>query len=196
MITVLLSVRYLEDRGRAAGEYYLLILCATLGMMFMASGIDLITIFIGLETMALSFYILAGYIKPSSRSNEAAVKYFLLGAFSLGILLYGMSLLYGGTGTTNLREMAPRSRPGRRARSCAWCSGSSWWSPGRLQDGGGAVPHLGAGRLRGAPTPMTAFLSVGRRRRRSRLLVRIFIEGLPGDAASIGRVLLFWCWRW
>jgi NADH-quinone oxidoreductase subunit N len=72
----------------------------------MAGGIDLITIFIGLETMAVSFYILAGYIKPNQRSNEAAVKYFLLGAFSLGILLYGMSLMYGLSGTTNLRVMA------------------------------------------------------------------------------------------
>src|SRR5207244_4663287 len=67
---------------------------------------DLITIFIGLETMAVSFYILAGFIKPNQRSNEAAVKYFLLGAFSLGILLYGMSLMYGLSGTTSLRAMA------------------------------------------------------------------------------------------
>src|SRR5438067_1466907 len=93
-ITVLMSVRYLEVEGASPGEYYFLILCATLGMMIMAGGIDLITIFIGLETMAVSFYILAGFIKPNQRSNEAAVKYFLLGAFSLGILLYGMSLMY------------------------------------------------------------------------------------------------------
>src|SRR4029453_636662 len=106
-ITVLMSVPYLQIEGASPGEYYFLILCATLGMMIMAAGIDLITIFIGLETMAVSFYILAGFIKPSQRSNEAAVKYFLLGAFSLGILLYGMSLMYGLSGTTNLRVMAP-----------------------------------------------------------------------------------------
>jgi NADH-quinone oxidoreductase subunit N len=94
-ITVLMSSRYLEVEGASPGEYYFLILCATLGMMIMAGGIDLITIFIGLETMAISFYILAGFIKPNQRSNEAAVKYFLLGAFSLGILLYGMSLKIG-----------------------------------------------------------------------------------------------------
>src|SRR5204863_5060480 len=105
-LTVLMSVRYLEIEGVSPGEYYFLILCATLGMMIMAGGIDLIAIFIGLETMAVSFYILAGFIKPSQRSNEAAVKYFLLGAFSLGILLYGMSLMYGLSGTTNLRVMA------------------------------------------------------------------------------------------
>jgi len=105
-ITVLMSVKYLELEGASPGEYYFLVLCATLGMMVMAGGIDLITIFIGLETMAVSFYILAGFIKPNQRSNEAAVKYFLLGAFSLGILLYGMSLMYGLSGTTNLRAMA------------------------------------------------------------------------------------------
>src|SRR5258708_12594821 len=75
-------------------------------MMIMAGGIDLITLFIGLETMAVSFYILAGFIKPNQRSNEAAGKYFLLGAFSLGILLYRMLLMYGLSGTTNLRVMA------------------------------------------------------------------------------------------
>src|SRR6187402_2762825 len=107
ILTVLMSVSYLEIEGASPGEYYFLILCATLGMMIVAGGIDLITTFIGLETMAVSFYILAGFIKPNQRSNEAAVKYFLLGAFSLGILLYGMSIMYGLSGTTSLRAMAP-----------------------------------------------------------------------------------------
>ena len=98
-MTVLMSVRYLEIEGASPGEHCTyLVLCATLGMMIMAGGIDLITSFIGLETMAVAFYILTGFIKPNQRSNEAAVKYFLLGAFSLGILLYGMSLLYGLSG--------------------------------------------------------------------------------------------------
>ena len=87
-------------------------------MMFMAGGTDLITLFIGLETMAISFYILTGFLKPSRRSNEAAVKYFLLGAFSLGILLYGMSLMYGLSGTTNLRAIAT-ALVGQETRSAA-----------------------------------------------------------------------------
>src|SRR5437868_13903808 len=77
-ITVLMSVRYLAIEGASPGEYYFLILCATLGMMIMAGGIDLISIFIGLETMAVSFYILAGFIKPSERPNEPPVNDFLL----------------------------------------------------------------------------------------------------------------------
>ena len=126
-LTVLMSVRYLDVEGTRAGEYYFLILCATLGMMFMAGGTDLITLFIGLETMAISFYILTGFLKPSRRSNEAAVKYFLLGAFSLGILLYGMSLMYGLSGTTNLRAIATGARRAGVAIR-GWCSRSfsSW----------------------------------------------------------------------
>ena len=87
-LTLLMSAPYLKVEGIRVGEYYFLILCATLGMMFMASGVELITLFIGLETMAVSFYVLAGFLKPNPRSNEAAVKYFLLGGFSMGILLY------------------------------------------------------------------------------------------------------------
>ena len=105
-VTVLMSPSYLKVEGVRSGEYYFLILCATLGMMFMASGVDLITLFIGLETMAVSFYILAGFLKPNQRSNEASVKYYLLGAFSTGVLLYGMSLLYAVSGSTNLAEIA------------------------------------------------------------------------------------------
>ncbi len=104
--TILLSRRYLEVEQADAGAYYFLVLCATLGMMVMAAGVDLITLFIGLETMAVSFYILTGFLKPDRRSNEAAIKYFVLGAFSLGILLYGMSVLYALSGTTKLRELA------------------------------------------------------------------------------------------
>ncbi len=147
-LTVLMSVRYLEIEGASPGEYYFLILCATLGMMIMAGGIDLITIFIGLETMAVSFYILAGFIKPNQRSNEAAVKYFLLGAFSLGILLYGMSLMYGLSGTTNLRTHGDGvCRAG--ARSAAGAGRHPGGGRHRLQDRRRAVPHVGAGRLRG-----------------------------------------------
>ena len=146
-LTVLMSVQYLEVEGTRAGEYYFLILCATLGMMFMAGGTDLITLFIGLETMAISFYILTGFLKPSRRSNEAAVKYFLLGAFSLGILLYGMSLLYGLSGTTNLRRIAT-ALAGQESRSAARARRDSGRGRHGLQDCRRAVPHVGAGRVR------------------------------------------------
>src|SRR5258706_751187 len=100
-LVILLSVKYLEIEKEQEGEYYALLLFACVGMMFMASGVDLIVMFLGLEAMALSFYVLTGFLRREKRSNEAALKYVLLGAFSSGILAYGFSILYGLTGTTN-----------------------------------------------------------------------------------------------
>jgi NADH-quinone oxidoreductase subunit N len=101
-LVILLSVKYLEIEREQEGEYYALLLFACIGMMFMASGIDLIVLFLGLETMALSFYVLTGFLRREKRSNEAALKYVLLGAFSSGILAYGFSILYGLSGATNI----------------------------------------------------------------------------------------------
>src|SRR5687767_719853 len=176
-LTVLMSVKYLEVEGTRAGEYYFLILCATLGMMFMAGGTDLITLFIGLETMAISFYILTGFLKPSRRSNEAAVKYFLLGAFSLGILLYGMSLMYGLSGTTNLRVMAT-SFAGRESDPLLILAMVLVIAGIGFKIA--AVPfHMWAPDVyEGAPTPVTAFLSVGSKAASFAMLLRIFLEGM------------------
>src|SRR6266446_4584825 len=101
-LVILLSVKYLEIEREQEGEYYALLLFACVGMMLMASGVDLIVMFLGLETMALSFYVLTGFLRREKRSNEAALKYVLLGAFSSGILAYGFSLLYGLSASTNL----------------------------------------------------------------------------------------------
>ena len=177
-LTILMSSRYLEVENVRCGEYYFLILCATLGMMVMASAVDLIAIFIGLETMAVSFYILAGYLKPSRRSNEAAVKYFLLGAFSLGLLLYGMSILYGLTGTTNLHgimEVLEGSvvSPILLLAVVLVIAGVGFKIA--------AVPfHMWAPDVyEGAPTPVTAFLSVGSKAASFAMVLRIFQEALP-----------------
>src|SRR5229473_5893426 len=105
-LVILLSVHYLEIEDEHHGEYYALMLFATVGMMFMASGVDLIVQFLGLETMAISFYILAGFLRRERRSNEGAMKYLLLGAFSSGLLAYGFSILFGLTASTNLFEIA------------------------------------------------------------------------------------------
>ncbi len=105
-LTVLVSLRYLDDEGSQHGEYYALLLFAAVGMMCMAGGGDLITIYLGLELMSLSTYVLAGFIRRDVESTEAAVKYFLMGAFTSGILLYGLALLYGLTGTTSLEGVA------------------------------------------------------------------------------------------
>src|SRR5207249_12241327 len=104
-LVILLSVKYLQIEEEQEGEYYALLLFACVGMMFMASGIDLIVMFLGLETMALSFYVLTGFLRREKRSNEAALKYVLLGAFSSGILAYGFSLIYGLSGATDIRNI-------------------------------------------------------------------------------------------
>src|ERR1041385_101363 len=104
-LAIAISTRYLDIEGEQHGEYYALILFATVGMMFLACGYDLISLYISLELMALTFYVLVAFTKREKRSNEAAMKYFLLGAFSSGILLYGMSLLYGVAGSTNIGEI-------------------------------------------------------------------------------------------
>src|SRR5215475_8441704 len=188
-MTVLMSMKYLEIERVSPGEYYFLILCATLGMMILAGGIDLISIFIGLETMTVSFYILAGFIKPNPRSNEAAVKYFLLGAFSVGILLYGMSLMYGLSGTTGLRAMATvfvgQERDLRLVLAVILVVAGVGFKIA-------AVPfHMWAPDVyEGAPTPVTAFLSVGSKAASFAMLLRIFLEGLPSMSADWR--LLFW----
>jgi NADH-quinone oxidoreductase subunit N len=137
----------------------------------------------------VSFYILAGFIKPNQRSNEAAVKYFLLGAFSLGILLYGMSLMYGLSGTTNLRVMAvtfesiPKD-PRLILAVILLVAGVGFKIA--------AVPfHMWAPDVyEGAPTPITAFLSVGSKAASFAMLIRIFVEGLPVMSADWR--LMFW----
>jgi len=187
-LTVLFSRRYLQVVGVSPGVYYFLILCATLGMMVMAAAIDLLTLFVGLEIMTVSFYVLAGFLKLDRRSNEAAVKYFVLGAFSLGILLYGMSLLYALTGTTKLRELAMALPAG---------SPSLALTMGVLLIGAGmafkiaAVPfHMWAPDVyEGAPTPVAAFLSVGSKAASFAMLIRILFEALPSAAVQWSQAL-------
>src|SRR5215475_5860424 len=105
-IAILMSVRYLETEHENHGEYYALMLLSVAGMMCMASGFDIVLIFIGLELMAISTYVLVGFLRRDRRSNEAALKYLLLGAFSSGIFAYGLSLLYGLSGSTSLSVIA------------------------------------------------------------------------------------------
>jgi NADH-quinone oxidoreductase subunit N len=107
-ISILISVRYMKTEHENHGEYYALMLLSVVGMMCMAAGFNIVLIFIGLELMAISTYVLVGFLRRDRRSNEAALKYLLLGAFSSGIFAYGLSLLYGLTGSTNLGDIGKR----------------------------------------------------------------------------------------
>ena len=101
-LSILMSVHYMDVEREHHGEFYALMLFSVVGMMCMAAGVDVVLIFIGLELMAISTYVLVGFLRRDRRSNEAALKYLLLGAFSSGIFAYGLSLFYGLTGSTNL----------------------------------------------------------------------------------------------
>src|ERR1051325_10665801 len=191
-LAIAISSRYLDIEGEQHGEYYALVLFATVGMMFLACGYDLITLYISLELMALTFYVLVAFTKREKRSNEAAMKYFLLGAFSSGILLYGMSLLYGIAGSTNLGEI------GRSIATLAVATpaGEATLRPllllGMIALAAGlffkiaAVPfHMWApDAYEGAPTSVTAFLSTGSKAASFALYARIFIEALNGMRAD------------
>ena len=121
VLAIIISVRYLEQEGANRGEYYALILFAQAGMSIMASGYDLVTLFVGLELMALSFYVMVGFLRGQLRANEAAMKYLLLGAFSSGFLAYGFSLFYGLSGST-VCDRLPRPSPhaSRATLFCCW----------------------------------------------------------------------------
>ena len=199
-LTILLSIRFVEEGGYPAGEFYALLLFAATGMLFMASGFNLLSIWISLELMALSSYILAGYFKFESRSNEAALKYFILGALSSGILLYGVSLLYGATGKLGLVEIAS-AIPGA-AESSGTLIAIGWLMMAiGLFFKVSAVPfHVWTPDVYvGSPTPVTAFLAVGSKAASFAILVRIFYQALPAlqqdwqiITAAIAAVTMIW----
>jgi len=188
-----ISTRFLDIEGEQHGEYYALILFATVGMMFIASGYDLISLYISLELMALTFYVLVAFTKREKRSNEAAMKYFLLGAFSSGLLLYGMSLLYGISGSTNIGEIGsnlsrlmPEIEKALNDPNNPLAGLRPMLLLAMIALGAGlffkvaAVPfHMWAPDVyEGAPTSVTAFLSTGSKAASFALYARIFSEAL------------------
>jgi NADH-quinone oxidoreductase subunit N len=189
-LTLLLSVAYLRQTGMDAGEYSALILFSTLGMMVMAGSLDLMTIFLGLETLSISLYILAGFLRAQLRSNEAALKYLLLGAFASGFVLYGIALVYGATGSTNLRRVAEVLAAGQPHSPALLTTGM-----GLLIVGFGfkvaAVPfHMWAPDVyEGAPTSVTAFMIAGTKAAAFTALLRILMTGLPALLPDWSRVL-------
>ena len=177
-MTVLISTVWVEREDIPVGEYHCLLLFATVGMMFMASGNDLVVIFLGLETSSIATYVMAGLRRSDLRSNESSMKYFILGSFASAFLLYGMGLIYGATGTTNITEIALKlSNPN---------------FPALLLVGGAmliigfgfkvaAVPfHIWTPDVyEGAPTPITAFMAAGPKTAAFASFVRMFVIGFP-----------------
>ncbi len=162
LLTIFLSVKYIALEKIPAGEYYSLLFFATTGMMIMAAATDLIVLYLGLELMALSTYILAGIIRGNQRSNEAALKYFFLGAFSSAFLLYGITLVYGLTGSTNLREIASALHSLQLVDNPITMLALVFFIAAFGFKIALAPFHMWAPDVyEGAPTPVTAFMSAG-----------------------------------
>ncbi|MEW6201878.1 MAG: NADH-quinone oxidoreductase subunit N [bacterium] len=178
-LTILLSPRYLNNEEITAGEYYVIILIATFGMMIMASAGNLLMVFLGIEVLSIALYVLAGINRRRLASGEAALKYLLLGAFATGFLLYGIAMIYGATGTIELDKIAEYLGGIRGAEPLltigiilllvgfgfkASLVPFHFWTPDVYQ---------------GAPTPGTALMSTGAKAAAFAVLFRVFATALP-----------------
>ncbi|MEP6944701.1 MAG: proton-conducting transporter membrane subunit, partial [Acidobacteriota bacterium] len=177
-MTILISAVWAELETIPVGEYHALLLFSTFGMMMMSAGNDLVIIFLGLETLSIATYVMAGLRKGDLRSNESSMKYFILGSFASAFLLYGMALTYGATGSTNLTVIATKL--------------SSANFPGLLLIGG-AMMLIGFGFkiamapfhvwapdvYEGAPSAVTGFMAAGPKAAAFASFVRVFVLGFP-----------------
>ena len=190
-LTILLSIEYNEREGIKTGEYYALILLCTVGMILLASSTDLIMVFLGVEVVSICLYVLAGIRRNNLASNEAALKYFLLGAFATGFLLYGMTLVYGSTGSTNLFKIAEFIKTTDGAESNPLLLMGVVLLVIGLGFKVAAAPfHMWAPDVyQGAPTPVTAFMAVGPKAAAFAAFFRFFTEAIP-DLAPSWEILL------
>ena len=192
ILAVMLSLSYLGREGIVLPEYYLLILLGTVGMMFMGGGQDLIVIFLGLELMSVSVYVLSGINRRSVFAAEAALKYFLIGAFASGFFLYGIALIYGATGSTDLTQIYIQVVGLGLENNLLLIFGI-----GLLLIGFGfkvaAVPfHMWAPDVYdGAPTPVTAYMAAAVKAAGFAALIRVLLHALgPGD--MIWTTVIWW----
>lgn len=193
MMTVLISSVWVDREDVPVGEYHALLMFATFGMMIMSAGSDLVVIFLGLETLSIATYVMAGLRKGDLKSNESSMKYFILGSFASAFLLYGMALVYGATGTTQIAEIATRI--------------SSPNFPGLLLVGA-AMMIIGFGFkvavapfhvwtpdvYEGAPTPITGFMATGPKAAAFASFLRVFVLGLPLIAGTSASTALHQSW--
>lgn len=189
--TLMLSADYLERQGAARGEYYALILFSTMGAMLMGSSADLLMIFLGLETLSIPLYILSSFFRHDPASQEAGFKYFLLGSFSSALLLYGVALVYGATGTTQLGALAGAVSGALAAKPLLLYAGAGLLLVG-LSFKSAAVPfHTWAPDVyEGAPTSTTAFMAVAAKAGAFAAFIRVFadpfVEFAPSWAVLVG----------
>jgi NADH-quinone oxidoreductase subunit N len=191
ILTVAISHPYLRRRGMLEGEFHILIIAAVIGMMVLASATSLVTIFLGLELLSIALYIVCGFARGETRSQEAAAKYLLVGGFASAFVLYGMALIYGGAGTTVIPDIATRLQESS--------SGNPLILLGIVLMGVGFAFKVSAAPFhmwtpdvyQGAPIPVTAFMSVGTKAAAFAMIVRVFAGGLPHLAPEWQALLAF-----
>jgi NADH-quinone oxidoreductase subunit N len=190
ILAILVTHPYLAKRGFLQPEYYILLLAATAGMMVMGAATSLVSIFLGLELLSISLYVLSGFARRDTRSQEAGVKYLLMGGFASAFVLYGMALVYGATGSTVLARIAAAAGSD---------NGNNLLVLGVLLMGIGFAFKVSAAPFQmwtpdvyeGAPLPVTAFMSVGTKAAAFAMIIRVFQQGLPGLSHDWGAFLAF-----
>ena len=190
-VSIIMAMRYNEDHGIARFEFPVLVLLATTGMMIMVSANDLITLYLGLELQSLALYVVASFDRDSTRSSEAGLKYFVLGALSSGMLLYGASMVYGFAGTTSFAALA-QVLTGGGPTSPGLIIGMVFVVVG-LAFKVSAVPfHMWVPDVyEGAPTPVTAFFAVAPKMAAIALFMRFLIEPFGAMLAEWRQVIVF-----
>ena len=191
ILTLAVSHSYLRRRRFLVGEFHILILAAVIGMMVLGSATSLVTAFLGLELLSIALYIVCGYARGETRSQEAAAKYLLVGGFASAFVLYGMALVYGGAGTTLIPEIATTLQ--------ASSSGNPLILLGIVLMGVGFAFKISAAPFhmwtpdvyQGAPIPVTAFMSVGTKAAGFAMVIRVFAGGLPHLAPEWQILLAF-----
>ncbi len=188
IVTTLVSMKYLDREGLQHPEYYILMLFSMVGMMNMVSALDLVVIFIALELMSISVYVLVGFRRADRRSNEAAVKYFVLGGAASAIFLYGTALLYGATGSIQLQEILSAARQGAVGGSMLFVLGAALVLFGFLFKVAAFPFHMWMPDVyEGAPAPITGFMTTGIKAASFVTFVRV-LDGL-GYANGLGEAL-------
>lgn len=186
-VVILLSQNELEDGGYYQGEFYVLLLCSVSGMVMMASARDLVSIFVALELLSIPAYMMAAWRKRSSTSNEAGVKYYLLGVFASAIMLFGMSYIFGTTGTTKLTEIAAAMGDELNAMQVV---GVAFVVAGFAFKVSAVPFHTWApDTYEGAPTPVTAFLSVASKAAGFVALVTLLYVAFPPAEGVFGPMI-------
>jgi NADH-quinone oxidoreductase subunit N len=191
ILTVALSHSYLRRRGLLQSEFHILTMAAVVGMMVLASATSLVTVFLGLELLSISLYIMCGFARTDLRSQEAAAKYLLVGGFASAFVLYGMALVYGGAGTTVIPDIAQRLGEGSGSNPLILL-GVLLMGVGFAFKVSAAPFHMWTPDVyQGAPIPVTAFMSVGTKAAAFAMIVRVFAGGLPHLAPQWQAVLVF-----